>query len=786
MSVSNWVSPLNSVWGLTTDGTYIYVSDTSDESGVGYGININSYDISSGTLNQSFRMTSGNPTVGSITIDNNYLYACFIDTPYGKINLLNYPTISSASITFICSEYYDNTDPDFPITYYPTPSAIVTAGGYLYASFTNGFLGRILLTNETGDYNSYDYNAGFGPSSFIPYYNSSGYNDLNGLLVNSNPRALATDGTYLYVGCFTPTAKIVKMTLAGASGDSITASSYTLNTYSYLTGLAVSGDNQYLYALSDEDYAVLKIRLSDFSVINLYDLGITYKGKLPNGLVLNGSDLYLANYGTSNTSNNGSILLYGPISITSDTSLTTFTIDSTDVMGEGTVTVPYGTTSADVYVETTNAGASITVNDGTPSTGTNFTTVTGLITGSNTVTVYVLAENGVTNSTYYAYIIVETEPPPPPPDTSLTTFTINSEDVGTTGGGTVTVSYGTTTANVYVVTTNPAASISVNEEIYYIGTNSTTVTGLTTGSNTVIVDVVVDSETTRYYAYITVNNSTSSDTSLVTFTIDGAPVNEGDNIFVSYGTTSVSVNVVTTNSAASISVDLNEGTPSTGTGSVNNTFSGLILGSNTLNVNVLAEDGITFQHYTVYIIRENAPSVPCFGENTKILCFNSEKSEEEYVLVQDIRPGTLVKTLLNNYVPVNMIGKSIIKNYANNDRIKNRLYKCRRENYPEILGEDLILTGCHSILVDHLTEEQVKKTIQEIKQVYITDRKYRLFAFLDPRSEPYEVEGEMQIYHIALDNENYYMNYGVYANGLLVETCSKRYLKEKSGMTLIE
>jgi hypothetical protein len=42
------------------------------------------------------------------------------------------------------------------------------------------------------------------------------------------------------------------------------------------------------------------------------------------------------------------------------------------------------------------------------------------------------------------------------------------------------------------------------------------------------------------------------------------------------------------------------------------------------------------------------------------------------------------------------------------------------------------------------------------------------------------------IYHFALENDNYYMNYGVYANGLLVETCSKRYLTELSNMELIE
>lgn len=30
-----------------------------------------------------------------------------------------------------------------------------------------------------------------------------------------------------------------------------------------------------------------------------------------------------------------------------------------------------------------------------------------------------------------------------------------------------------------------------------------------------------------------------------------------------------------------------------------------------------------------------------------------------------------------------------------------------------------------------------------------------------------------------------YINYGIYANGLLVESCSKRYLKELSNLTLI-
>jgi hypothetical protein len=53
------------------------------------------------------------------------------------------------------------------------------------------------------------------------------------------------------------------------------------------------------------------------------------------------------------------------------------------------------------------------------------------------------------------------------------------------------------------------------------------------------------------------------------------------------------------------------------------------------------------------------------------------------------------------------------------------------------------------------------------------------------KSEVVEKEESVNIYHIALENENYYSNYGIYANGLLVETCSKRYLKELSAMDLI-
>ncbi len=53
-------------------------------------------------------------------------------------------------------------------------------------------------------------------------------------------------------------------------------------------------------------------------------------------------------------------------------------------------------------------------------------------------------------------------------------------------------------------------------------------------------------------------------------------------------------------------------------------------------------------------------------------------------------------------------------------------------------------------------------------------------AFLDRRAAPYLEEEVFPIWHIALDNDDYYMNYGIYANGLLVETCSKQYLDQQT------
>ena len=195
-------------------------------------------------------------------------------------------------------------------------------------------------------------------------------------------------------------------------------------------------------------------------------------------------------------------------------------------------------------------------------------------------------------------------------------------------------------------------------------------------------------------------------------------------------------------------------------------------------INLQNTDGSVDINYRITVYEQT--NIPCFLEDSKIL------TNKGYKPIQDLRKGDLVKTLRHNFKPIDMIGKREIYHPALNERIKDQLYKLTKDNFDEIF-EPLIITGCHSILVDDfMNEEQKEKVIEVNKKIYITDNKYRLPACAEPLASVYEKTGTYTIYHLALENEDYFMNYGIYANGLLVETCSKRYLKELSNMTLIK
>jgi hypothetical protein len=189
-----------------------------------------------------------------------------------------------------------------------------------------------------------------------------------------------------------------------------------------------------------------------------------------------------------------------------------------------------------------------------------------------------------------------------------------------------------------------------------------------------------------------------------------------------------------------------------------------------------------FQEGVNYYFTQNTIP-PCFKENTKILCLKN--FIETYIAIQDLRKGDLVKTIDNGYLKVTVVAKSTLQNPGGSDRKKDKMYKCSKEYYNE-LTEDLYITGGHSILVNTITLEQQEQIKKSFGRLFTTGKKYRLMAFIDENTIPCEEEELFSIYHFALENDEVCYNYGIYANGLLVESCNTKELLNRKDMTLVE
>jgi len=169
----------------------------------------------------------------------------------------------------------------------------------------------------------------------------------------------------------------------------------------------------------------------------------------------------------------------------------------------------------------------------------------------------------------------------------------------------------------------------------------------------------------------------------------------------------------------------------------------------------------------------------CFREGTQILTYDEALQKEIYRPIETLSVGQRVKTYKSEeYKKIAMIGYNILENPENNERIKNRLYHLSPDEYPE-LTEDLYITGSHSILVDRLTPSQKEKIRHEFGKIFVTDDKYRLMACIDDRARPWPQPGSYKIFHFALEDDNNRRNFGIYANGLLVETTFKSMFEKR-------
>jgi hypothetical protein len=140
------------------------------------------------------------------------------------------------------------------------------------------------------------------------------------------------------------------------------------------------------------------------------------------------------------------------------------------------------------------------------------------------------------------------------------------------------------------------------------------------------------------------------------------------------------------------------------------------------------------------------------------------------VPVEELKVGTKVKTLKHGYRAVTLLGTSTIHNVGGSERIRERLYI-----YPK---ENLVLTGGHSVLLDEVSGEQLERIKTSFGKIHFTEGKIRLLAMDDETAEPYLTKGIFPIYNFVLEAPNEHTNYGVFANGKLVESSFPYWVKK--------
>jgi hypothetical protein len=170
---------------------------------------------------------------------------------------------------------------------------------------------------------------------------------------------------------------------------------------------------------------------------------------------------------------------------------------------------------------------------------------------------------------------------------------------------------------------------------------------------------------------------------------------------------------------------------------------------------------------------EPAPNGPsCFNEGTKILCLNNHL-EEEYIFIETLRKGDLVKSFKHGYRKIELIGKNFMRN--NPKRFNECMYKMIKIEENGLI-DDLIVTGGHGILVDDLGihKEENDKLYYDTNKTPLIDNKYLLLAAVSSNFVKLEDNNMYTYYHFILENnDDNDERFGVWANGVLTETPSK-------------
>ena len=169
----------------------------------------------------------------------------------------------------------------------------------------------------------------------------------------------------------------------------------------------------------------------------------------------------------------------------------------------------------------------------------------------------------------------------------------------------------------------------------------------------------------------------------------------------------------------------------------------------------------------------------CFDSSTSILCLIN--NEEKYIPFRQLEKNILVKIYLKDnkyeYKEIDSIGYGEMINNPN--KWNECMYELKNEKQDENLPfESLILTGGHSILVSSLTEDQEKKQKRNWRYNRMIEDKYLLLAHVNEKFEKIKNRNSYTYFHLILKSENKDERFGIWANGILTEICSKKTFKK--------
>lgn len=165
---------------------------------------------------------------------------------------------------------------------------------------------------------------------------------------------------------------------------------------------------------------------------------------------------------------------------------------------------------------------------------------------------------------------------------------------------------------------------------------------------------------------------------------------------------------------------------------------------------------------------------PCFNYGTQILTLDVDM-KPKYIPIQELKPGMIVSTYFYGPRKISMIGYSKMLN--NPDKWRMCMYKMVKKGD---MIDDLIITGGHSILVDNppTGDELVKqKQYWGNKQYKIRD-KYKILSSVSRDFEQIKTHDVFTYYHLVLEHTDPEYQFGIWANGVLTESQSKRHFIE--------